>query len=78
MTDMKKGATWAATQTVLIGTTSSGSEINDAVVKEMAKPESASKCFPTVALDAKLTEVSIEVINFHDWGISGGAAPERV
>jgi uncharacterized linocin/CFP29 family protein len=41
-------------------------EINDAVMKEMAKVRIAQKVFPTMAFDTNPTEVPNDVINFQD------------
>lgn len=41
-------------------------EINDAVVKEMAKVRIAQKVFPTMLLDMNPTDVPNDVINFQD------------
>ena len=45
-------------------------EINDAVVKEVAKVRVAQKVFPTIALDSNPTEIPNDVITFADDGPS--------
>ncbi len=45
-------------------------DINDAVVKEVAKVRVAQKVFPTIALDSNPTEIPNDVITFADDGPS--------
>jgi uncharacterized linocin/CFP29 family protein len=47
-------------------------EINDAVVKEMAKVRIAQKVFPTSTFDTAPTEIPDEVIDFKDLSIKEG------
>ena len=47
-------------------------EINDAVVKEMAKVRIAQKVFPTSTFDTAPTEIPDEVIDFRDLSIKEG------
>lgn len=47
-------------------------EINDAVVKEMAKVRIAQKVFPTIVVDGSPTEVANDVIKFPDLSIEEG------
>ena len=47
-------------------------EINESVVKEVAKVRTAQKVFPTTGFDTSPTEISNDVINFADLSIQEG------
>ncbi len=47
-------------------------EIDDAVVKEVAKVRVAQKVFPTISVDTNPTEIPNDVINFADLSIQEG------